>query len=427
VVRLLVAARSSNQRTRDERAQRLLAAAEALSAGRPGLEEDLRALALVDIGGSETWTGRFGPAQEHLEQAVALARRIGRPYVEFMALVSWGELELSRQFARAEELARQAIDLAERHGWLDDFFGGYAYMTLASAQAWQGRLAEAEPWLQRAERVFALESSPAGLGGDYVRGQFELGRGHLAAALSAFRAAQRRIGPHPLARPLQAWILHAMVDPGHRQEAAQTLSGLSERDAQRADMRIASAVLQLAREDPAAASAALGPVLDGTVRVGWQSWLIEAFLLEAIARDALGDPAAAGRALERALDLAEADGALLWFLMHPAPGLLDRQARRGTAHRALLDRIRDLLSGSQPPPAAAQPPLQALSEREVRVLRYLPTHLTAPEIALELSVATSTVKSHMRSLYLKLGAHGRAEAVGTARALGLLAPSAQQH
>ena len=56
------------------------------------------------------------------------------------------------------------------------------------------------------------------------------------------------------------------------------------------------------------------------------------------------------------------------------------------------------------------------------MLRYLPTHLSASDIATELSVSTSTVKTHMRNLYAKLGAHTRAEAVGSARTLGLLAP-----
>jgi LuxR family transcriptional regulator, maltose regulon positive regulatory protein len=60
------------------------------------------------------------------------------------------------------------------------------------------------------------------------------------------------------------------------------------------------------------------------------------------------------------------------------------------------------------------------------VLRYLPTHLTALEIANELSVSTSTVKTHMRNLYAKLGVHSRAEAVQSARALGLLAPPGHQ-
>ena len=73
-----------------------------------------------------------------------------------------------------------------------------------------------------------------------------------------------------------------------------------------------------------------------------------------------------------------------------------------------------------------QPPLEPLSNSEIRVLRYLPTYLSAPEIATELSVSTSTVKTHLRNLYAKLGAHSRAEAVERARALGLLAPSARQ-
>ena len=96
-------------------------------------------------------------------------------------------------------------------------------------------------------------------------------------------------------------------------------------------MRIAAAALRLAQDDPHAAIAALAPVLDGSAPVVWPAWLAQAFLLEAIARDALGDPAAAGRALERALDLAEPDGALLWFLLHPAPGLL--RAPRPAPHR----------------------------------------------------------------------------------------------
>jgi LuxR family transcriptional regulator, maltose regulon positive regulatory protein len=67
-----------------------------------------------------------------------------------------------------------------------------------------------------------------------------------------------------------------------------------------------------------------------------------------------------------------------------------------------------------------------LSETELRVLRYLPTNLTAPEIASELYVSRHTVKTHMRHLYAKLGAHRRAEAIARARDLGLLAPSARQ-
>jgi LuxR family transcriptional regulator, maltose regulon positive regulatory protein len=62
----------------------------------------------------------------------------------------------------------------------------------------------------------------------------------------------------------------------------------------------------------------------------------------------------------------------------------------------------------------------ALTRGETRVLRYLPTHLSAREIAGELSLSPNTVKTHQRHLYEKLGAHSRAQAVERARALGLL-------
>ena len=155
---------------------------------------------------------------------------------------------------------------------------------------------------------------------------------------------------------------------------------------------------------------------------------VESFLLEAIARDALGDPAAAGRALRRALDLAEPDSLLLPFLLYPALGLLERHARQRTAHASLLAEIRgrQATEATAAPPGGPQPPqplLAPLSGSEIRVLRYLPTNLTVPEIARELSLSPNTVRTHTRHLYEKLDAHTRAETVNRALALGLLTAS----
>jgi len=442
VVQLLLYGRSGDQWARAEQAQRLLAATETPNAAQP-MEavrdggtgrlawdgEELRTLALLEIGNAETWTGRFDRAECHLDEAVALARRIRWPYLEFMGLVYRAQIELSRRLPRAAELSLQAIDLAERHGWTADLFVGFAANTLGSALSWQGRLGEADTWVQRAERTFIAQADPASaLGAHYVRGQLELGRGRPADALAAFRAAEQLAGPNPLARPLRAWLLLALVRLGDIEGAEQALTNLGERDRDRREVRIAAAALRLAQHDPAAASATVAPILDGSVTGGWRSWLAEAFLLEAIARDALGDPAAAGHALERALDLAEPDGALLWFLLHPVPELLERHARQRSVHAALIAQILDLLAGNGPEPPPAEPRLllDPLSRSEIRVLRYLPTHLSAPEIAGELSVSTSTVKTHLRNLYAKLSAHSRAEAVESARALGMLAPSARQ-
>ena len=265
----------------------------------------------------------------------------------------------------------------------------------------------------------------------HVRGQLELARGRDADALAAFRAAERLAGrlaaPHLLVPSARALMLYALVRLGETEHAEQVLAGHSDQDREHGEMRVAAAALRLAQDDPHAAAAALKPVLRGSAHRIRRSWLIQAFVLEAIARDTLGGPAAADRAAEHALDLAEPDGALLPFLLHPAPGLLERQARQHTAHAALIAEILDLLAGNRPapPPAGPRPALEPLSNSEIRVLRYLPTHLTAPEIATELSVSTATVKTHLRNLYAKLGEHSRAETVESARVLGLLAPSAR--
>lgn len=64
---------------------------------------------------------------------------------------------------------------------------------------------------------------------------------------------------------------------------------------------------------------------------------------------------------------------------------------------------------------------QALTGTELKVLRYLPTHLTVQEIARELCRSADTIKTHVRHLYVKLDAHSRSEAVRNARASGVLA------
>jgi hypothetical protein len=93
-----------------------------------------------------------------------------------------------------------------------------------------------------------------------------------------------------LLTPTRALLLHTLVRLGDIERAEQALAGFSDRDRDHGEMRIAAAVLGLARNDPRAVMAAVAPVLDGSVPVVWPAWLVEAFLLEAIARDALGGP-----------------------------------------------------------------------------------------------------------------------------------------
>ena len=245
--------------------------------------------------------------------------------------------------------------------------------------------------------------------------------------------------------------LHALVRLGALDRAEQTLGGLRDEDRDRGETRVAEAVLRLAQDDPRAATAALAPVLDGSAPVAWPNWRVNVFVLEAIVREALGDGGAADQALERALDIAEPDRMLFPFLIYRAPGLLERHARDCARHAALVSEILTLLPrrsqaprnrapqpcGAQSGTGSGEPPrgkewsggdrspelIEPLSRSEMRVLRYLPTNLSAPEIARELSVSATTVRTHISHLFVKLGAHRRTEAVARARDLGLLAPS----
>src|ERR1700728_202460 len=175
-----------------EEARRLQAAAEAPDTAQPGLGEELRAPALINLGTAEAWAALFEQAERHLEQGVALAQRIGRPYLEFTGRAHQATIEITRSTSRAAEWSRQAIELAERHGWTDEPTAGTAYVMLGGALVWRGRLEEAEPWVQRAERTVRAEAEPAeAMAVYYVRGLLELARGRNADALTAYQAAER--------------------------------------------------------------------------------------------------------------------------------------------------------------------------------------------------------------------------------------------
>jgi LuxR family maltose regulon positive regulatory protein len=437
VLRLLLARRLVDIPVVVEEAQRLLALTEGADAARLGLGEDMRAAVFISLGVAEIWALQFEEAERHLEQGVALARQIEQPYLELTGLTLGGHaMLLFRPEALQAEQSRQAIELAGRHGWGQEPLAGMAYAQLGIVMLYQGQLDDAQPWLERAEQTLRTEVEPAaGMSLRYARAVLELARGRPQQALAAFKAAEQLAAT--LATPLasvmstRSCMLQTLVQLGQTGPAEQALAGLDQDERASAEIRNAVAALHLAAGDPQAAADALAPVLDCTVPGVRQERLVTALLLQTRACDALGDQAAAGRALDRALDITESTGILLPFLLDPAPALLQRSR---TAHPALIARILDLLSrparparpaGGQAGWASGRGLTEQLTGSETRVLRYLPTHLTVHEIANQLFLSGNTVSSHTHHLYAKLGVHSRHEAVERARALGLLAPSAR--
>jgi LuxR family maltose regulon positive regulatory protein len=205
-------------------------------------------------------------------------------------------------------------------------------------------------------------------------------------------------------------------------EARALLAALDDERAGSGEIRNARAVICLGEGNPAAALAATADVLDGTAPVVGYVTVVVTHLLAGLAQRQLGDQRAANQATERALALAEADRLVLPFAITGSRELLEALPRHETAHAALLTDILDVMHGSSLAAQGQQPspPPEELSPSELKVLRYLPTNLSRPEIASELSVSVNTVNTHVRNIYAKLQARDRSSAVQRARELRLL-------
>ena len=397
------------------------------------MSDALRSAALQNLGVAELWSMRLDDSRRDLEQALALARRAGRPWLEVPCL---GHLGIAgpwtgMTFSEGLALSEEAVTIADSHGWGEDPVIVTGLATGALALLWLGRFGEAERWLERARRALQPEGEPATeLIVDHACGLLSLVQGRCQDALEALGAAQRMqaflADSHPFALRTRARVMQAQVRMGDLAAAQAALAALSDAERDASEIRIAAAVVHLAESRPERALDLLAAVCENVApAMHHATACTEAQTLIAVAHAQLGDHREAEASLERALDLAEPEGLVLPFVLAQTGELLERLSRHRTAHATLRRTILDVLAGAAPPATGAPAPLvEELSEAELRVVRYLATNLRAPEIAAELFVSTNTIRTHQRHIYAKLGAHGRAEAVIRARQLGLLAPSA---
>ena len=391
------------------------------------LGNDLRAVALMNLGTAEASLG-LADAEGHLREGAVLARKIGRPYLEVRCLVQLGIASKIHPFATVQRRCREAIALAEQHGWGAEWMIAPALVTLAGATAWTGEFDEAERLLQRAARALQTDTgADIRLLVHIVSGMLQACRGHRHEALQEFSTAEylgsQLADSHALASQVTSWMLATQARLGMSGEARAAIAALADERAGSGEIHNARAVICLAERDPAGALGAVCDVLDGKAPVTGYVTVLEAHLLAGLAHRELGDQRAAMQATEQALALAESDRVILPFAMTGCRELLEALPRHETAHAALLADILDVLHGSSLT-AKEQPSLpsaEELSPGELRVLRYLPTNLSRPEIASELSVSPNTVNAHIRNIYGKLQVRDRSSAVQRARELRLLA------
>jgi LuxR family maltose regulon positive regulatory protein len=388
--------------------------------------DDLRALALLNLGIAEVWTGALEAAGRHLQAGLAAARRAGRDGLVVNFLGQLAAVTAGSRLGEGVRLAREALALAERRGWSQNPSTACAYLVLGGAHFDRGDLAAAERYLDLA---MACRPEPAiSLTIGLTRAVVAHANGDPAAGLEILRGAQQELqrlnGPYVMAASLGEWEARLLAATGRIEQARALLASSDEPRPASAATLAARAELQLAEGDASGAVVTLVPCLDGSASSLVVYQRLETLLLVAMAHQRLGDLDAAATSLERALQVAEPEGyrQVFWNLGAEVQALLLRQRERGTAHPQLLTELLDRPDVSAAPSAVPAPVALAapLTDREQVVLGLLDSDLSTRQIADELYVSVNTVRSQVRSIYRKLDASRRGDAVRRARHLRLL-------
>lgn len=268
-----------------------------------------------------------------------------------------------------------------------------------------------------------------------VRARVELALGDAASAHALLDEADRlrTAGPVPVLRPTDAtrariWLAQGRLAEARAWAEEQGTAGDLEPSYLNEYALLTVARVQLAtfRSDGSEAPIAealtlLDAVAEDAEAGGRTGGVIEALVLRALASQAAGDDPGALRSLLRALRLAQVEGHHAVFVSEgPAMARLLRAAAREGADRAQLRRVLDSLAASSERPRVLPDVVEPLSDRERDVLRLLRSELSGPQVARELGMSVHTLRSHTKSIYSKLGVHGRREAVLRADELDLV-------
>ena len=437
------------------------ALAQARGDGRAASDHARRALELADADDHQARAGAAGflglaawidgdviEAAETFSQAIASIRSAGHLADELTSTVVLADMwlaagrptEARRLLQGALEHARISAPAATRgvadlHVALSEIEFeagdlGRAKQHLMLATAMDERL----PMGENRFRLFVGMAKVAAAEGD-MHGAFD----HLDRAEQVYQP-----GFMPQLRPIPATRARMSIAQGELADAeawatASGVTGVADVDHRREFDLLTLARLLIAqhREQRDGNMADSAIVLLGQLRAaaemsGRRRTVVETHVLSALALDTQGQGSQAVESLERAwAEAAEPDSHVRLVLDEGAPMLeLLRQVSGSSTGSARAQRLLDIASataqGATGMPQRLErstPPgtmVDALSDRELHVLRLLATDLSGPEIASELFVSIHTIRTHTKRIFTKLDVTSRRAAVSRARELGLL-------
>jgi LuxR family maltose regulon positive regulatory protein len=426
----------------------------------PEDDEFLRSLLSWLLSASYLAAGDLDAGSQVLEETIRVSQESGNVMVAAGALTQAARLHVRRgQLYEAKTVLDRAIELATDERGRALPVAGRAMITLGDLLREWNDLDAAVQTIEQGIALIEQWRGVAALPGYIALSRARQSRGDVAGAVEAVQKARQ------LAKATDAtdwddvlvdiyqarlWIAQGNVEAAVRWAERQVVVEPEQGDElvlhhmqKYEDVVQARLAIAQGRHDEALALLeSLHSMLENQDR---QQLIIEIQILKALALSAKARSrgntlAQAVAALERALHLAEPGGYVRIFVDEGRPmaellSTVRRQRsvandrspgkrRRPDVSPDYLQKLLEAFDVSRSPAQVAdlQPEalLEPLSERELEVLLLLTTRLSTPEIAQQLIISVHTVRSHIKSIYGKLGVHRRADALERAESLGLL-------
>lgn len=423
---VMAALRGEGRRAREhaDRALELLPHDQAFLRGFAGTAVGLSALAEGDVDGAE----------RAFEDTLQTARVAGLTLLQELAIRRLGVIATIRGDLHQAEARYQSLleittgDSPKRRSP----FAALALVGLAGIAHERGDLEAAEGLIGEVIGLLQVLGAPFAIEGTVSLGRVLSSRGRLREAAAVMEQAASLAARFDATTDddvyVAAMAVRVHLAEGDLESAARWAEGCEKRaSGERVTLPFYTGETEagslgrvlLARGKPEEAVVALSAHLDQAEAQRRYGSVIDLEIVHALALDRCGDERGAFARLARALQLAAPHGHLQSFLDEGEP--MKNLLRRAVESGVVPPYGRTVLTAAAPARGGGMEGLrESLTGAERRVLARLPSDLTSAEIARELYVAPSTVRSHVKAIYRKLGVGKRRDAVDRARRLGLL-------
>lgn len=416
---------------RREELQRAITLSQQALALLPGDWLIWRSAVLLGLGIAHGEQGDMDTAGYYLTDAVIQAEASGNPLIAIIAIYNQGRMLIHQgQLQQAAQTFQQALQRADQ-SQVTFPIAGTAHIGLGHLlYEWNDLEAAADHLYAGIEQCRQLGNLEAPVRGYMNLACIKLAQEDMDEAITmntmaeqiAQRANLKHMAERVITHRARIWLLRGDIEAAAHWAQKSGLALDDEPDFLRETDYLTLAQIAIIQGKAKQALSQLEMLRSRAEASGRTTSVIRALAVEALAWQTLEQTDRALETLERALSLAESNGFIRVFVDMGKPmGTLLRHAASGGILPGYVGRLLGAFGAASPYQSGAnQPLIDPLSERELEVLQLVVNGLSNPEIAEELVVAMSTVKTHIKKIYRKMNVSSRAQATVRARELALV-------